>query len=1416
MERTVTRSASFLSAVVIAAACAVKALAGGVDCNTNGIDDSLDILNISSSVAQNSYLNAQYIGPNLDYAGTTVGSTNDMTINGAGNCGTATTSPDVWYAYVPDTDGQVAIALCGSEYDTVLTVINGTPTGAIVACNDDFCGVDSQVTFTAAAGTYYLVRIAGYQGGTGLFKLVLTGPASRYGQSVDGNGNHIPDDCETSFRALPNSLNLTAFIGDGPTTASLLISNPNDNITSYTLAATGSGISVSPDAGDFQTVEPQELIVSADPTDLSVGNHNGFVTVSDNNSTDTLQIPVNFQVRLHPANIDADPLSVTLTASQGGASPADIPFPIRNIGQESLTYGTFGGQSWISVTPSGGVLAPDAGTTVTVRFNTAALAQGNYSGYAYAYNQTNSDDFVIAFVSLTVGPPDCNGNHVEDILDIANGTSRDANENNIPDECEIAATPTLDANNNGVLDSAEPAGGCIAVPFFEGFDGAALSNNFLYRSTADGRLRFLNSSAGTHISLDDRLGAEQVLLTEDFGSGADTRFTVRTNSDNGVDDYRAQFNYDYSTYDGTDPASPYNTPASIPLAPRSADGETTPTALRLEANGNDALASSAGVTVFPNDPGAQALQDYSLTFDLYMNFAGSGSPTGGTATGVGTTQFFGSGLSLDATHAIRNSLSTNQFFEAQTAWFWALDGDGGSGTDYDYFEASADDKATQGQPTRASGAPNWWNGGAGNVAGNTAPWLGFFNNPTFEQGGSPGKRWITVELVKLGEDAYLYFTPSVGPSAHVRTLVAQWKPGISSGLNFPGVPTSGVPFITYYDPFPSITGFPHDQFALIDNVKIASKPGNAISSRNDLTFCAYLTGQTGITLEFDARINGDQVDTTPSFTYLNYTNFNGVSISGDKGFHWHPALLLHDSTNGEFRHFSVDLNEAVSDGGIPLSDSVYIRFTQFGNNDQGGIELDNIRLTNDATPPPTLEVSPDSISVTANFGATIPNESFTVRNAGYGALNYTISEGAPWLSVSPTEGSSNGEPDSISVAFDATDLKPGGYTATITVQDVDSTPSLALIPVSLQIIPPQQRAFTFSNTSTGAQGWTFLSPDLPGFTQSSGSYNPTNLSLDVLTTGSLTFAFWESPDLPVGLPATPPVKGFTSAPDTLYRTTWNVNTDLIVGSQVPTVRVRTSALDFRQSDILVSTSENIVTGAPNYSPTPFGKTYVQYFTPPQTEDEFRLDFDVINDTLRNSANARLSLRSAKIEALALPTAAGTELMSLDFTGSQTNGFTPRSASPIIAAPQFQATAEGLQIVGGIPAKSIAPPTMFGFWGCESTSVTLQTGKLYRFNWTVTSSDPGTQKQTVPAFRLRLNTQSYMLSAITQVDSRIDANNVPLSGVPQTYSQWLLVPSEANAEKLIYSFDYLYVPDSDDNPDVSITLQTLTVTQFTAP
>jgi len=76
--------------------------------------------------------------------------------------------PDLWYAYTPAITANTTINTCGSSYDTALEVFNGACAALTsVACDDDTCGLQSSITFTATVGSTYRFRIGGYNGSTG-------------------------------------------------------------------------------------------------------------------------------------------------------------------------------------------------------------------------------------------------------------------------------------------------------------------------------------------------------------------------------------------------------------------------------------------------------------------------------------------------------------------------------------------------------------------------------------------------------------------------------------------------------------------------------------------------------------------------------------------------------------------------------------------------------------------------------------------------------------------------------------------------------------------------------------------------------------------------------------------------------------------------------------------------------------------------------------------------------------------------------------------------------------------------------------------------------------------------------------------------------------------------------------------------
>ncbi|MCH8966097.1 MAG: S8 family serine peptidase [Planctomycetes bacterium] len=180
------------------------------DCNINGVPDECEL-----AIPQDSCSQAQPVCPDIFYTGSTVG----VLADGDAACGNSGDSPDVYYSYIPLTDGELTVSLCaGTDYDAVLSIHTGCPASADnqAACDDDHCGGagPSEVTFPVIASVEYIIRVTGWGGSAGPFILDLVGPACAIGDGdcnddgipdicgladgtdADCNGNGIPDECD--------------------------------------------------------------------------------------------------------------------------------------------------------------------------------------------------------------------------------------------------------------------------------------------------------------------------------------------------------------------------------------------------------------------------------------------------------------------------------------------------------------------------------------------------------------------------------------------------------------------------------------------------------------------------------------------------------------------------------------------------------------------------------------------------------------------------------------------------------------------------------------------------------------------------------------------------------------------------------------------------------------------------------------------------------------------------------------------------------------------------------------------------------------------------------------------------------------------------------------------------------------------
>ena len=152
-----------------------------------------------------------------------------------------------------------------------------------------------------------------------------------------------------------------------------------------------------------------------------------------------------------------------------------------------------------------------------------------------------------------------------------------------------------------------------------------------------------------------------------------------------------------------------------------------------------------------------------------------------------------------------------------------------------------------------------------------------------------------------------------------------------------------------------------------------------------------------------------------------------------------------------------------------------------------------VTFTVDPPTPPALAVSPTSLSFSATAGGSSPAaKTFAVSNTGGGSMDWTASESASWLSVSPASGTNGG---TVTVTPSITGLGAGTYTTDITVASAGATgspktvavtlvvdppapPALAVTPATLAFsgtvggASPAAKTFAVSNTGSGSMDWT--------------------------------------------------------------------------------------------------------------------------------------------------------------------------------------------------------------------------------------------------------------------------------------------------------------------------------------------------------
>jgi len=154
--------------------------------------------------------------------------------------------------------------------------------------------------------------------------------------------------------------------------------------------------------------------------------------------------------------------------------------------------------------------------------------------------------------------------------------------------------------------------------------------------------------------------------------------------------------------------------------------------------------------------------------------------------------------------------------------------------------------------------------------------------------------------------------------------------------------------------------------------------------------------------------------------------------------------------SNEWKHYSYKVNDAWFGNGQNGGADFRINKTSGGN-----FYIDRVTVTSTIPKPPHIQLDTGLIERTIQAGGSIPVDELKIVNMGVAELNFTITEDAPWLDVSPAADRNTGEEDIIEITYEVVGLLPGNYIANISVEDpsADNSPQTIVVDIDLVTIP---------------------------------------------------------------------------------------------------------------------------------------------------------------------------------------------------------------------------------------------------------------------------------------------------------------------------------------------------------------------------
>jgi len=202
---------------------------------------------------------------------------------------------------------------------------------------------------------------------------------------------------------------------------------------------------------------------------------------------------------------------------------------------------------------------------------------------------------------------------------------------------------------------------------------------------------------------------------------------------------------------------------------------------------------------------------------------------------------------------------------------------------------------------------------------------------------------------------------------------------------------------------------------------------------------AYNSVTPGKTYRIQAWIKTANVGNPAGWYVFGLWWFQGDAYLGDS------KMPRQETNNYDWRLISWT---AVAPPGADRVAAVLTRHTD------GDVWYDDVFIGEESPGTPEIVCMPPTFDRRVRRGGSLPDDSFTIHNAGGGTLNYTVASDVSWITVSPESGISTGDVNICVMTYSVSSLAVSEYVGSLTVIDPAAVNSPQTVRVTLRVTIP--------------------------------------------------------------------------------------------------------------------------------------------------------------------------------------------------------------------------------------------------------------------------------------------------------------------------------------------------------------------------